>query len=258
MKTLMAAYGAYVIALPTFEDRYIILRRCISEYGWYPLTNATWPPVGSSPFGVEGYRTLAYEIWQQLGGRVPDWLVVPMAFGDTLSGAWRGFLELERLGLADRLPRLVAAERFGPLARHLTAESATLGPVETEPTAAFSIGTAYATYQAAKAVKDSRGRAVAVAESSLLAMQRELAVSEGLFAEASSVAALAALAELTSDGTIRPSDVVIVLLTSSGLKDPGATSPARQDAPVIQPTIPELVAALAQLGADPARLLPSQ
>jgi threonine synthase len=136
MKTLMQAYGAEVVACRTLEERYTIMLECAQRFGWFPLTNSVHPPIGSSPYGVEGYKTIAYELWTQLGGAVPDWIVVPVAYGDCLAGIHRGWEDLLLLGLVDRVPRLVGAEIFGPLAQALTSSDAPFGPVPASASAA--------------------------------------------------------------------------------------------------------------------------
>jgi threonine synthase len=73
------------------------------------------PVVGSHPIGIEGYKTLAYEIVEQLDDVVPEWCVMPVCYGDALSGLWMGFKELFAVGQIDRLPRLAAAEVNGSL-----------------------------------------------------------------------------------------------------------------------------------------------
>ncbi len=254
MKTLMQAYGAEVVACRTLEERYMIMLTCAERFGWFPLTNSMNPPIGSSPFGVDGYKTIAYELWAQLGRAVPDWIVVPVAYGDCLAGIQRGWEDLRQLGLVDRVPRLVGAEVFGPLARALASPDAPLGPMPTRPTHAFSIGGGHTTYQAVAAVRASNGTAAGAPEDEMMQVQLDLAGREGVYAEAASVLGLAVTRRLLRDGTIAPDDLVVSLLTSSGLKDPAATAERLAEVAVIDPTVDALQAALRrewrQLGRD--------
>jgi len=244
MKTLMQAYGAEVVATRTIEGRYTLLTECVERFGWFPLTNSVQPPIGSNPYGVEGYKTLAYELWQQLGGEVPDWVAVPVGYGDCLAGIWRGFLDLVRLGLTERLPRLVAAEVFGPLARSLDAPDGPFGPVPTQPTHAFSIGTGYTTYQAVHAVRDAIGVAASASEKEMMETQLALGAHEGIYAEVASTLALASVRRLLASGTIDADDCVVALLTSSGLKDPAATAEGLPKVAVIDPSLEVLQSTL--------------
>src|SRR5215831_11677526 len=122
MKTLMQAYGAAVVACPTSEARWTLMREGIERCGWYPTSGFIAPPVGSNPWCVEGYKTIAYEIAEDLGWAAPDVVVVPSAYSDGLYGTWKGWTELHTLGLVKQPPRMIAAEPFGPLAHALERE----------------------------------------------------------------------------------------------------------------------------------------
>lgn len=241
MHAAMHTYGAEVVAVPTPEDRYTLIRAGMQRFGWLPLSNVTTPPIGSLPEGVAGYIPMADEIVEQLGGEPPDWVVLPVAYGDALAGVWRGFQRLRAAGVIQRCPRLAAAELHGALERALRDPDAPLGPVPTHPSAAFSIGGAYATFQAFHALRSSDGEAVSPGEAEILAARRELASLEGLYAETSSAAAFAALPILRERGHIAPDERVVVILTSSGLKDV-ATTADRIDLPVIAPDLDHLAA----------------
>src|SRR5438477_5300116 len=119
MKTLMQAYGAAVVACPTSESRWELMRQGIERFGWYPTSGFVTPPVGSNPCGVEGYKTIAYEIAEDLGWTAPDVVVVPSAYSDGAYGIWKGWTELQTLGVVKHAPRMIAAEPFGPLAHAL-------------------------------------------------------------------------------------------------------------------------------------------
>jgi threonine synthase len=234
MMTQMRAYGAMVVATRDKADRWRLLERCVRELGWYPTTPYFGPPVGSNAFGVDGYKTLAWEVVEQLGWRAPDWCVLPVAYGDALAGMARGFEELRRLGLIRAVPRLVAAEIFGSLLAADKAGAETVAAVEKDhDTEAVSIGTLQSTWQALDALRRTRGCAVRVGDADLLALQAELAAGEGVYAEPSSVATLAAVRALRRDGTIAEPDTVVGLLTATGLKDPAATDRRTGPPPVI-------------------------
>jgi threonine synthase len=234
MKTLMLSYGAEVVAVPESNQRYPLLAEGVERNGWFAGSNGTSPPVGSTPYGVDGYKTLAYELWEQLGGAIPDVVVFPVTYADCLSGAYRGFVDLRDAGLVDRVPRLIGAEIFtalGEALRHAAHGDDRFGPVPTRGTAAFSISGAYTTWQAVHAVRASDGQAVTVSEEDMLATQHRIASSEGLFVEASSAVGVAAAGLLARAGLIGPEETVVCLLTASGLKDP---STARRRLPDIR------------------------
>lgn len=219
MMAFINAYGATVIAARTVADRNELMRRAITSHGLYPVSNASSPSVGSTPFGIDGYKTIAYEIWRQLEQRVPDWVVVPVGYGDCISGIARGFADLVDLGVAQQVPRLVAAEVFGAVGAEISGVSP---PRAGEPgtTRAFSIATTSATEQSVRTVRATEGLAVTASEAEIAAAQRSMGLDEGFFVESSAAAAVAATGKLVAEGAIQQADTVVVLSTSSGLKDP--------------------------------------
>ena len=223
MKTLMQAYGAAVVACPTPEARWDLMRQGIERFGWYPTGGFQVPPIGSNPYGIEGYKTLAYEVAEDLGWRAPDLIVVPSAYSDGLFGIWKGMAELNALGLVERVPRMVAAEPYGPLATALERELETPAPVPGAGSVAFSIATRYGTFQGLAALRESRGLGVQTTDEGIFEAQRALAREEGMFVEPSSAAALAAVMQLVTRKALDPDQTIVLVLTSSGLKDPGAS-----------------------------------
>ena len=245
MITQMRAYGALVVATRDKADRWTLLRRGVEELGWYPTTPYFGPPVGSNAYGVEGYKTLAYEVAEQLGWHAPEWCVLPVAYGDALAGTWRGFEDLARLRILTGIPRMVAAEIYGSLAEALRTDAVAVPAVTADhPSIASSIATVQSTYQALHALRASRGLAHRVGDEDLLAIQHELAATEGIYAEPASVTPLAAVRALRAQGAIGESDTVMVLMTASGLKDPDATASRAGDIPVVGGDLDEFLGAL--------------
>ncbi|WHP17259.1 pyridoxal-phosphate dependent enzyme [Cellulomonas sp. ES6] len=237
MKTLMQSSGADVVAFDDPRDRWVVMRAGVEERGWVPVSGYLSPPSGSNPFGVDGYKTLAYEIWEQLGGRVPDAVVAPVAYGDGVAGTLRGFRDLVALGLADRVPRMVAAEPFGPHVAALRDGFTPGATVPAGPTVAFSIGSSTATWQAWDALRSSGGAAATADDEQVMRAQSALAAAEGMYLEASSVITYAVLPDLVARGELGADDTVVLLGTSTGLKDVGATAARLAPVPVIAPTL---------------------
>jgi threonine synthase len=224
MKTLMQAYGAAVVACPTAEARWQLMRQGVERLGWYPTSGFVTPPVGSNPWGIEGYKTIAYEVAEDLGWTAPDVVIVPSAYSDGLAGVWKGWAELRELGLVKSAPRMIAAEPFGPLAHALerTLESPEIVDAP-EPSVAFSIASRYGTWQGLDALRGSGGAGVRVTDEGIFEAQRALAREEGLFVEPSSAAAVTAVLQLARRRALDPTDTIVVVLTSGGLKDFGAS-----------------------------------
>lgn len=243
MKTLMQSYGADVVALQEPRDRWALLAQGVQERGWTPLSGFVDPPAGSNPFGIDGYKTIAYEIVRDLG-RAPTHVVAPVAYGDGLAGILRGFEDMVAWGLIDRVPRLVAAEPIGPYAHALDAGFQPGHRLPVRSSVAFSITTPVATFQGYNALARSEGKAVAVADADVMASQLELAGREGLYLEASSAITLTVLPELVKSGELGADSTVVLLGTSTGLKDVGATAGLLPPVPVIGPSLGELDAAI--------------
>ena len=244
MKTLMQVYGASVIVTPTAQDRWTIMEKCVRELGWMPLSGFQSPSIGSNAYGIDAYKSITFEIYEQLGNSAPAMISVPACYSDGLYGAYKGACDLKDMGYLDTLPKFVAAEVFGSLQK--TIESGAKDPVTvpSEWSVSFSIANGLCTWQGLQAVRGSNGYARSSSDKETLAMQKLLASTEGLYAEASSVTSLVALAKLASEGKIKPQDKVVAVLTSTGLKDPATTQKQLPAVPEIQPTMAELRAAL--------------
>jgi threonine synthase len=173
------------------------------------------------PLALVGMATVAWEVWEQLGRRAPDWFVAPVGQGTLLLGAWRGFQALAAGGLIDHLPRLVAAQAAGcaPLAAAIAAGSAEVAAVVAQPTIAEGIAIAQPVRGRAllQALRDSRGLAPVASEEEIAAAQMRLAHG-GIFVEPTSATAVAVLAHVQSH--VAPDHTVVVALTGSGLKSP--------------------------------------
>lgn len=245
MKTLMQSYGAYVIATPTAQDRWTIMRQCVETFGWLPVSGFQTPAIGSNCYGIDGYKTIGFEIYEQLNSSAPDFVSVPACYADGLYGIYKGFRDLVDMGYLEKTPRFVGAEVFGSLQQTLEDQTDRPVSVPTGPSVSFSISTGQCTWQALEAVRASNGYARSSSDAETMEMQRMLAASEGIYAEASSVTGLVALSKLAQEGAIRPEQTAVVVLTSTGLKDPASTQALLPAVPTIAPNLEELRAALA-------------
>jgi threonine synthase len=241
----MRAYGAMVVLVKTAAERWRLLAAGVRALGWYPTSPFFAPAVGSNPLGVEGYKTIAFEIAAALDWRVPDWCVLPVCYGDALYGMWKGFEELRALQWIARTPRFVAAEASGSLGAALE-RGAAMPPVRQRntPTLATSIGASQGTVQALEVLSRTDGVAVTVSNEELMHWLQRLARSEGMWAEAAAVAPLAAIERLRASGVIDQGACVVALLTASGLKDHGVSSAAMPSPPLVTGGLDDLLRAL--------------
>jgi len=227
---MVTAYGAAVVPLPR-PLRRVLMRQLVERAGFMPVSNITTTHTGH-PFGPEGYKTIAYELYRQLGDRMPAAVFVPTAYAELLYGVWLGFRELQRVGGVGALPQLFACEpAAGAPLRAALAAGRPVVQVEESPTAAYSIVVGSNSYRGVLAVQESEGDALAVTDAEIAAAQTMLG-REGLWAEFSGAASLAGLRQAVAGGA-RFDGPVVCLMTSSGLKDQGLPAP---ELPPVAPT----------------------
>ncbi len=213
--------GTDFVSVPTHE-RWPTLRRIVDETGFMPASNLTHFHTGN-PFGPEGYKTIAYELYAQMNGRAPATVVLPTGYGELLFGVSKGFAELKRFGLIERLPRILSAEPAvrAPLAQAMRSNLAA-AEVAGPSSLAAGIACTVSSYRAAAALRLTHGAALTFTEETIAESVSALARYEGLWQEYSGAAALAALRELRQRGeTIE--EPVVAVLTSTGLKELPAT-----------------------------------
>jgi threonine synthase len=245
MLTQMRAYGATVVACENKGDRWTLMEHAVRNYGWFPTSPFFGPVVGSNPYGIEGYKTLAYEVAEQMDWNVPDWCVLPVCYGDALLGMWRGFEDMMAFGWTDRMPRMVAAETYGSLGAALTdGLDAPPDIRKNYETVAVSIGATRGTYQALDIIRRSGGTALTIGNDDIMRWQQVMARDEGLYIEPSSAAGIAAIEQLAQAGRLGADDTVVSLLTASGLKDPAATATQQGEMVAVPANFDDAVAAL--------------
>jgi threonine synthase len=212
----IAASGAEVVVVPGSRDDVTKAALAEAETGarFYASHNL-------HPFFIEGTKTLAFELWEQLGFRVPDNILVPTGYGSNILGLERGFDALERGGETARLPRLFAvqAENCAAFAAAWQAGAHDYVPFAPHQTVADGIATVrpVRTAQVLAALRRSRGGVVAVGEAEIAASLQALC-RMGFYVEPTAATVGAALTHLIEDGTIRPHETTIAVLTGHGLK----------------------------------------
>src|SRR5208337_1937153 len=176
-----------------------------------------------NPFFIEGLKTVAFEIAEDMCWRVPEHVVFPVGGGTLLVGAYRGFEELVKLGWIERSPRLhcVQSEACMPIVEAFRARAKTVTPCTEGNTVAGGIRITNPARgrQVLDSLNKTEGYAVEVSDEAILQHQSLLAKSDGIFAEPTSCAALAGLERLRQMNIIKEDEHVVVELTGFGLKD---------------------------------------
>src|SRR5262245_36272014 len=173
--------------------------------GWAPAPEWWNVATFKEPFRLEGKKTLGYEIAEQCGWRLPDAIVYPTGGGTGLVGMWRAFVEMRELGWTDGpMPRLIAVQPEGcaPVVRAFEVGAATAAPWENARTVALGlrVPAPFADALILRAIRESGGTAVTVAEDDLLDGMAELAAVAGCFACPEGGATMAALRRLRASG----------------------------------------------------------
>jgi threonine synthase len=244
MSTLLRIYGSELYLVETPANRWRVMAEGVQRLGWFPISGYQAPPVGSVPFGIEAYKTIAYEIQAQLGPAVPSWVAVPVAYADGLAGIERGYRDLLNCGSIGRSPRMLAVEPLGAHAEALRHGKQIAGPVQRRATVAFSTGSPWATYQGLDALRRSRGAAEGdISDADILAAQARVAECAGIYMETASAASMVALERLATRGALGQDDDVLIVNTSSGLKTVAETQAVLAPPPSIEPSLSALLAA---------------
>jgi threonine synthase len=211
-----AAYGATIIKTEgTFDDALALTLRAVSELKGFSIMNSV------KPYRIEGQKTVAFEIYEQLGFAVPDYVVLPVGNAGNLTAVWKGFREMKESGITDKLPRMVGvqAEGAAPIARAFWKGAETITPV-TEPrtvASAIRIGKPASARKALRALRDSSGMVLTVTDEEIVRARLRLASGEGIFVEPASATPLAALKEIGAK--LEKGSVVVCIATGNGLKD---------------------------------------
>jgi len=237
------AYGSTVIVIQGSFDNEVahLYRAAVEEFGWYDC-------LSSNPYRM-GKKSYAYELVDQLGGEVPDWVLHPTAGGAGIHFMWQGFRELASLGWIHRLPKLVAAQSAmaAPIAEAFKKGFTEIVPVAAQETVAESIqvgNPAALGWRALSAVRESNGMAVAFSDQEILEAQSLTARLGGIFAEPAAAVSLAAARSLRAAGAINQQDLVVCNVTGHGLKQPEAIHIPEDE---LKPIPPDLTALREQL-----------
>ncbi len=210
----MRAYGARVELVGATRQE--TAEEAIARTGSLFYASHNW-----HPFFLQGTKTLAYELWEDLGFRAPDNVIVPCGAGSNVLGCEIGFSELLRAGEIEAMPRLFAAQpaHCAPIAAAFLAGIDASEPVEVRPTIAEGTAIAHPIRlrEVLGALRETLGGAVMLREEEIVAATLELARS-GIYVEPTAAQPVAAFRKLLESGTVNPEQTTVLVLTGSGLK----------------------------------------
>ncbi len=208
------AYGADLVVVDGDYD--LAFDTCLevsSENNWYNRNTAY------NPLTIEGKKSAAFDIFIQTKGNIPDVIIIPAGDGVIISGIYKGFTELLKLGWIEKLPQLIAVQskKSDAIVRYLENGKFEYQPADTIADS-ISAGAPRNLYMAAEAITKSEGKAISVSDADILLAQKEFIRETGILCEPSSAATYAAFKEMKNE-KILESKSVLLLITGNGLKD---------------------------------------
>lgn len=217
-----ASYGAKVLCVdsPSAGSVFELCVAACERFGWYHLSTSGM----HEPYNVEGAKTIAYELYHQTGGELPDWIVSPVGGGGLLGGIWRGFLDLQRMGLVDRIPHLAGVQAAGCAPVKQAIEKGTpfletlRNPWPNPKTIAGGIADdiIFDGHTVLPAIRTTNGVAPVVTDDEIIAGELLLASTEGILCEPSCAVVIAAMNQLPRAGNDAR---VCCVVTGTGIKD---------------------------------------
>jgi threonine synthase len=213
-----ARYGAHVL-VTSWNGRQAVFEHLARHRGWFPIGLFLPRPV-HNPFGIEGYRAIAYEIVSALGS-APAAVLFPCARGNGLYGAWKGFLDAQTWGWASATPAMVACQPAGANSLEVSFLSRSEEAVELPPVKSVAISTSetVADTRALEAIRASNGHALSATDAEILEAVEALA-GEGLCAEPASALPVACLPRLLAEHRVWKDEAIVCVITAAGIKWP--------------------------------------
>ena len=212
----LMTFGANVISVQgNYEETFELSKKAIDKWGWYNRNAAI------NPYLSEGKKTVSLEIAEQLDWKMPDYLAISVGDGCTIAGVWKGLKDLYAIGFIDKLPRLISAQAEGchPINRAI-AEDKPWEPMEENTLAdSIAVGVPRNADKALMAIRESNGIVVNVTDEEIMAAQKLLGTTCGVFGEPAGVTGTAGLKKLCEQGVIGANDTVVSVVTGNGLKD---------------------------------------
>ena len=238
-------FGANVISVQgNYEETFELSKKAIDKWGWYNRNAAI------NPYLSEGKKTVSLEIAEQLGWKMPDYLAISVGDGCTIAGVWKGLKDLYAIGFIDKLPRLISAQAEGchPINRAI-AENKPWEPMEENTLAdSIAVGVPRNADKALMAIRESNGIAVNVTDEEILAAQKLLGRTCGVFGEPAGVTGTAALKKACEQGLIPHDATVVSVVTGNGLKDVANAIKSAGEPINIKPDLDLLVEEFAKRG----------
>ena len=250
-------FGSRVMLVKgNYDQAFDLCLAASKEFGWYCRNTAY------NPYTVEGKKTAAFEICEQLtpsftlpldkgegrgeGWCAPDRIFVSVGDGNIISGLWKGLRDLAALGWTDKMPKLMGIQAEGSAACYNAWRAGTekITPVNAQTIAdSISADLPRDGVRAVRAVRETNGAYLTVTDDEILAAMRDLARGAAVFAEPAGATAYAGLQKAVREGLVKSDEAIVCVITGNGLKDIKSAMQVAGEGTLIEPTL-EAVRAL--------------
>lgn len=213
--TQIKMYGAKLVTVDgNYDKAFDLSIEASNKNGWYNRNTAY------NPLTIEGKKTVAFEIYQQLEGNLPDRIFVPVGDGVIISGVYKGFEDLLKIGIIEKIPIIVAVQAEGSknLISNIDNKEFIVEPSNTIADS-ISVDIPRNFYMARNFIKEYKGEILQVTDAEILNASKALSEATGLFAEPAAAAAFAGFMTYLNEDIAEHESKNLVLLTGSGLKD---------------------------------------
>ena len=212
----LMTFGATVVSVQgSYEDTFELSKQAIDRWGWYNRNAAI------NPYLSEGKKTVGLEIMEQLNWEVPDYIAISVGDGCTIAGLWKGLKDLYAIGFIDKLPRLISAQAEGccPLNRAIANNEDWYPMGENTLADSIAVGVPRNADKALMAIRESNGIVVNVSDEEIMAAQKLLGRTCGVFGEPAGVTGTAGIKKLCEQGKLPKDAKIVSVVTGNGLKD---------------------------------------
>jgi threonine synthase len=214
-------YGAELVEVDgNYDKAFDLSIEATKNNGWYNRNTAY------NPLTIEGKKTVSFEIYQQFNGNLPDKIFVPVGDGVIISGVYKGFEDLLKIGIIKKMPIIVAVQASGSnnLIANLNIDDFDITPSKTIADS-ISVDIPRNFYMARDFIRQYKGEVLEVSDEDIIEASRSLSKATGLFAEPAAAAAYAGYLVYFNEDLLENNSRNLVLLTGSGLKDLAAVQP---------------------------------
>ena len=210
-------YGPTLVAIHGTYDEVNRLGSEIADNNPWAFVN-----INMRPFYAEGSKTLGYEVAEQLDWSVPAHCIVPAASGELHTKIWKGFQEMEQVGLLKNVTskmHLAQASGCSPIVQAYKNNEKQVAPVKPETIVkSLAIGNPAAGAYALETLRETNGEAIAISDPKVIEGIQLLAETEGIFTETAGGVVISAVKELAENGIIKPDELAVAYITGNGLK----------------------------------------